>query len=96
MAKILREFLEKHEAQFPNLAFLLTKKSMFRHYCIQNVKDGIQNSSIQNSSSSPVAVSALLLVLALLPYFPASLQIMILMIKLQFRRELWIHNDHDH
>ena len=27
---------------FQNVVFCLPKKSIFRHYCIQNVKDGIQ------------------------------------------------------
>ena len=33
---------ENHKAQFPNLSVFIGQKSMFRCYCIQNVKDGIQ------------------------------------------------------
>ena len=33
---------ENHEAQFPKLSVFIGQKSIFRHYCIQNVKDGIQ------------------------------------------------------
>ena len=31
-----------HEAQFPKLSVFVGQKSIFRYYCIQNVKDGIQ------------------------------------------------------
>ena len=34
--------LKNHEAQSPKLSVFVGQKSMFRHYCIQNVKDGIQ------------------------------------------------------
>ena len=33
---------ENHKAQFPNLSVFIGQKSIFRRYCIQNVKDGIQ------------------------------------------------------
>ena len=42
MVKILRKSSENHEAQFPKLSVFIGQKSIFRHYCIQNVKDGIQ------------------------------------------------------
>ena len=42
MVKILRKSYENHEAQFPKLNAFIHQKSIFRHYCIQNVKDGIQ------------------------------------------------------
>jgi len=34
--------LENHEAQFPKLNVFIRQKSIFRRYCIQNAKDGIQ------------------------------------------------------
>ena len=34
--------VENHEAQFPKLSVFYWQKSIFRWYCIQNVKDGIQ------------------------------------------------------
>ena len=42
MVKILRKSQENHEAQFPNFSVFIGQKSIFRPYCIQNVKDGIQ------------------------------------------------------
>ena len=42
MVKILRKPKENHEAQFPKFRVFIGQKSLFRHYCIQNVKDGIQ------------------------------------------------------
>ena len=39
MAKILRKSLENHEAQ---CGVFIGQKSIFRHYCMQNVKDGFQ------------------------------------------------------
>ena len=42
MVKILRKSWENHEAQFPKLSIFIGQKSIFRHYCIHNVKDGIQ------------------------------------------------------
>ena len=33
---------ENHEAQFPDFNVVIGQKSIFRRYCIQNVKDGIQ------------------------------------------------------
>ena len=42
MIKILRKSLEYHEAQFPKFSVFIGQKSIFRHYCIQNIKDGIQ------------------------------------------------------
>ena len=42
MVKILRKTLENHEAQFPKLSAFIGQKSIFRHYCIQNVQDGNQ------------------------------------------------------
>ena len=40
--KIVRKSYENHEAQFPKLLVFVGQKSIFRQYCIQNVKDGIQ------------------------------------------------------
>ena len=42
MVKILRRSLENHEAQFPKFSVCIGQKSIFRRYCIQDVKDGIQ------------------------------------------------------
>ena len=42
MVKILRKSRENHEAQFPKFSVFIAQKSTFHHYCIQNVKDGIQ------------------------------------------------------
>ena len=42
MVKILRKSYENHEAQFPKFIVFLGQKSIFRRYCIQNAKDGIQ------------------------------------------------------
>ena len=42
MAKILRKSYEHHEAQCPKLSVSVGQKSMFRHCCVQDVKDGIQ------------------------------------------------------
>jgi len=33
---------ETYEAQFPNFSVFIGQKSIFRRYCIQNFKDGIQ------------------------------------------------------
>ena len=37
----LENLKKNHEAQFPKLD-VVGQKSILRHYCIQNVKDGIQ------------------------------------------------------
>ena len=42
MVKILRKSFENHEAQFQKFSVFIGQISIFRHYCIQNVKDGIQ------------------------------------------------------
>ena len=42
MVKIVRKSLKAQEAQFPNYSVFIGQKSIFRHYCSQNVKDGIQ------------------------------------------------------
>ena len=42
MVKILRKSHENHEAQVPEFSVFIGQKSIFRHYYIQNVKDGIQ------------------------------------------------------
>ena len=42
MAKILRKSKENHEVQFAQLCTFIGQKSIFRRYCIQNVKDGTQ------------------------------------------------------
>ena len=42
MFKILRISKENHEAHFPQFNAFNGQKSIFRRYCIQNVKDGIQ------------------------------------------------------
>ena len=42
MVKILRKSEENHEAQFPKFSVFIGQKSIFRRYCIQNVKDWIQ------------------------------------------------------
>ena len=42
MVKILRKFWENHEAQFPKFCVFIGQKSIFRRYCIQNVKDGVK------------------------------------------------------
>ena len=42
MAKIVGKFKENHEAQFPKLGVSTGQKSIFRDYCIQNVKIGIK------------------------------------------------------
>ena len=42
MFKILRQSKENHQAQFPQFSVFIAQKSIFRHYCIQKVKDGIQ------------------------------------------------------
>ena len=39
---MLRKPQENHEPQFPKLCVFIRRKSIFRHYCIQNVKDGIR------------------------------------------------------
>ena len=54
MIEILRKSYENHEAQFPKFSVFIGQESIFRHYCIQNAKDGIQiqvyniNNSIAN------------------------------------------------
>ena len=52
MVKILRQSLENHEAQFPTVSVFIGQKSIFRRYCIRNVKDGsqIQVYNINNES----------------------------------------------
>ena len=54
MVKILRKPLENHEAQFPKFSVFVSQISIFRHYWIQNVKDGIQLQvyHINNESAS--------------------------------------------
>ena len=42
MLKILRKSQQNREAQFPKLGAFDDQKPAFRHYCIRNVKDGIQ------------------------------------------------------
>ena len=42
MVKILRKSQENHEAQCPKFSVFIGQKLMFRRYCIQDVKDGIQ------------------------------------------------------
>ena len=42
MVKISRKFLKNQEAQFPKFRVFIDQKSIFRCYCIQNVKGGIQ------------------------------------------------------
>ena len=42
MFKILRTSYETYEAQFPIFSIFIGQKSIFPHYCIRNVKDGIQ------------------------------------------------------
>ena len=39
---IFRKSLENHEAPFPKLIVFIGHISIFRHYCIQDVKKGIQ------------------------------------------------------
>ena len=41
MFNILRKPQENHEGRIPKLSIFIGQKSIFRHYCIQNVKDGI-------------------------------------------------------
>ena len=44
MTKIVRKSSENYEVQFPTLNVLkaVMTKSISRHYCFQNVEDGIQ------------------------------------------------------
>ena len=42
MVKILRKSQENHEVQFPKFSVFIGQKSIFPHYCIQNVIDRIQ------------------------------------------------------
>ena len=42
MVKILRKSKENHEAQLQNFSVFIGQTSIFRRYCIQNIKDGIQ------------------------------------------------------
>ena len=53
----LKKLAGNHEAQFPKLSVFIGRKSVFRRYCIQNVKDGTQiqvyniiNDSLHHSS----------------------------------------------
>ena len=52
MVKILRKSQENRVAQFPKFRVFIGQKSIFRHDCIQHVKDGIQTQvhSINNVS----------------------------------------------
>ena len=57
MAKILRKSVENYTAQFPKLSVVIGQKSIFYHFFIQNIKDGIQiqvyninNESVNHSS----------------------------------------------
>ena len=43
MDKILRKTRESHKTRFPKLGVFVGQESIFGHYCIQNVEDGIQN-----------------------------------------------------
>ena len=36
------KILKNHKAQFPKCSVFIGQKSIFRHYCIENAKDGIQ------------------------------------------------------
>ena len=38
----LKKILRKSQTQFPKFSVFIGQKSIFRRYCIQNVKDGIQ------------------------------------------------------
>ena len=40
--KSLRKSEENHEAQLPNFTVFIGQNPIFRRYCIQHVKDGIQ------------------------------------------------------
>ena len=40
MRKILRKFLEHHNAKFPKLSVFVGQISILRHYYIQNVENG--------------------------------------------------------
>ena len=40
--KMRLKWSTSYEAHFPKLSVFIGQKSVFRHYCIQNVKDGIQ------------------------------------------------------
>ena len=42
MLKILRKSEENHEAQFPKFSVFIHQRLIFCHYCLQNVKNGIQ------------------------------------------------------
>ena len=42
MAKILIRSSENHKAHFPKLSVFVGQKWILRHYCFQNVNDGIQ------------------------------------------------------
>ena len=42
MVNILRKSSDCHESQILKLSVFIGQKSIFRHYCIQNVKDEIQ------------------------------------------------------
>ena len=54
MVKILRKSYENHVAQFPKFSVSTVQKSIFRRFCIYNVKDGIQIQiyNINNESGS--------------------------------------------
>ena len=62
MVNILRKRQENYEAQFPKFSVFICQKSIFRRYCIPNVKDGIQiqvyniSNEIVNLSSQFISV----------------------------------------
>ena len=47
---MLRKSYKNLEAQSPKLCVFIRQKSIFRHYCIQNVKDGIQIQVYNNNN----------------------------------------------
>ena len=54
---------ENHEAQFPQFSIFIGQKSIFRRYCVQNVKDGVQiqayntNNAIANNFGQFILVN---------------------------------------
>ena len=42
MAKVLRKSVGNHKAQFPKLKVFIGQTCIFRHYCIENVKNRIK------------------------------------------------------
>ena len=42
MAKILGKSYDNHEAHLANFSVFIGQKSIFRRYCIPNIKDGTQ------------------------------------------------------